>query len=402
MLKINNLNLEKIKITEIIPSEYNPRKITETEYNKLAESINEFGFVDPIIINLNNNHIIGGHQRYDVLLNTHISNHTQYEELNLIRLGDIGWIFPDTDLTIKNTDYEKALNLVLNKISGEWDTDKLEDIFNDLNLNDFNLDLTGFDNIDFEELDINIETLPLEPPEDHIEEDDYTVNDEIEVNVKHGDIYQLGQHRLMCGDSTIKNDIETLVDGNTINMIFTDPPYGMNAVSKSGVLSEKYKTDILNDDTNEVAIKSFKLARTLYPNITHIWWGANYYTETLPSSECWLVWDKNNGASDQTDCELAYTNIRSVVRQFTMASEKKNRVHPTQKPIQLYEAIFNKFKNKGTFTNILDLFGGGGSTLIYAEQTDRTCYMMELDPYYCQVIINRWEQVTGEKAVKIN
>lgn len=321
--------------------------------------------------------------------------------MNIIRLGDIGWIFPDTDLKIKNNDYEKALNIALNKISGEWDTSKLETLFNDLNLNDFNLDLTGFDNLDFQELDINIETLPLEP-DDTLEEDDYKPEEDLEVTVKQGDYYQLGQHRLLCGDSTLKEDIKKLVDGNTIDMIFTDPPYGMSAVSASGVLSEKYKTDIMNDDTNEVAIASFKLARKLYSDITHIWWGANYYSEALPSSECWLVWDKNNGSSDQTDCELAYSNIRSVVRKFTMASEKKNRVHPTQKPLKLYEAIFDKFQNKGTFNNILDLFGGGGSTLIYAEQTNRKCYMMELDPYYCQVIINRWEQLTGEKAVKIS
>lgn len=400
MLKITNLNLEKIKITEIIPSEYNPRQISETEYQKLADSINEFGFVDPIIINLKNNHIIGGHQRYDVLLNTYIQDNTKYNELNIIQLGDIGWIFPDTDLTIKNTDYEKALNLALNKISGEWDTDKLETIFNDLNLNDFDLDLTGFDNIDFEELDINIETLPLEP-EDTLEEDHYKPEDEIQVTVKKGDYYQLGRHRLLCGDSTKKEDILKLVDNNRIDMIFTDPPYGMNCVSRSAVLSEKYKTDILNDDTNEVAIKSFQLANELYPDIIHIWWGSNYFTEALPSAEGWLVWNKNNGASDQTDCELAYTNLRTVVRMFTMASEKKNRVHPTQKPLRLYEAIFNKFHNKGTFNTILDLFGGGGSTLIFAEQTGRTCYMMELDPYYCQIILDRYCDLTGEVPVKL-
>ena len=395
------MTFEKIKLTDIIPAPYNPRQINQTEYNKLTQSINEFGFVDPIIINLKNNHIIGGHQRYDVLLNNHIQNNTQYPELNLIRLGDIGWIFPDTDLKIKNNDYEKALNIALNKIQGEWDTSKLETLFNELNLNDFNLDLTGFDNLDFEELDINIETLPLEP-ENTLEEDDYNIEDKIEVTVKQGDYYQLGRHRLLCGDSTIKKDIKKLIDGNTIDMIFTDPPYGMNAVSKSGVLSEKYKTDILNDDSTDVAINSFKLARQLYPNIAHIWFGANYYCTSAMANECWIIWDKNNGASDQTDCELAYTNFRSAARMFTMASEKQGRVHPTQKPIRLYEAIFTKFQNKGTFNRILDLFGGGGSTLIYCEQTGRQCFMMELDPYYCQIIINRYEEYTGNKAVKIS
>ena len=394
------MDLETINILDIKPAEYNPRKISETEYEKLANSISEFGFVDPIIINLNNNHIIGGHQRYDVLLAQYMANQLD-EDLNLIRLGDIGWIFPETELTIEDEDYEKALNIALNQISGEWDLEKLEEIFKDLQLNDFNIELTGFNNLDLEELNIHLDT--LETPEiAEAEEDDYTLEEDIEVTVRQGDLYQLGNHRLLCGDSTKKEDIKRLVNGDTIDMIFTDPPYGMSCVSRSAVLSERYKTDILNDDTNEVAIKSFKLAHEMYRDIIHIWWGANYYTEALPSSECWLVWDKNNGASDQTDCELAYSNFRSVVRKFTMASEKKGRVHPTQKPIKLYEAIFKKFQNKGTYNNILDLFGGGGSTLIYCEQTGRRCFMMELDPYYAQIIINRWCEYTGNDVIKID
>ncbi|WP_406534649.1 DNA methyltransferase [Methanobrevibacter sp.] len=393
------MDLETIPITSIIPAEYNPRKISDTEYEKLANSINEFGFVDPIIINLNNNHIIGGHQRYTVLLDQYIQK-GENSELNLIRLGDIGWIFPETELTIHDEDYEKALNIALNQISGEWDLDKLEEIFTELTINGFDTELTGFNSLDLEDLDIHLETIET-PTETEITEDEYEPEEDLEVTVEHGDYYRLGNHYLLCGDSTKQKDIKRLVDGATIDMIFTDPPYGMSAVSKSGVLSERYKTDILNDDTNDVAIKSFQLAREMYPDITHIWWGANYFTEALPSAEGWLVWDKNNGASDQTDCELAYSNIRSVVRKFTTASEKKGRVHPTQKPIRLYEAIFNKFQNKGTFNRILDLFGGGGSTLIYCEQSGRQCYMMELDPYYCQIILNRYEEYTGNKAVKI-
>ncbi len=172
----------------------------------------------------------------------------------------------------------------------------------------------------------------------------------------------------------------------------------MNAVSKSVVLSQKYKTDILNDDNNEVAIKAFKLLKEKFDNAYHVWWGANYYTECLPSSECWVVWDKNNGASDQTDCELAWSNFRSVVRQFTMTSEKVNRVHPTQKPCNLFAQILEKFDKKNEFKTVLDLFGGSGSTLIACEQLNSKCYMMELDPHYCDVIINRWETLTGDKA----
>ena len=393
------MDLETIQITSITPAEYNPRRISDTEYNKLANSISEFGFVDPIIINLQNMHIIGGHQRYTVLLNQYIEN-GENEELNLIRLGDIGWIFPETNLTIQDEDYEKALNIALNQISGEWDLEKLEEIFKDLSLNGFDTELTGFNNLDLEDLDIHLETIET-PTETEITEDEYEPEENIEVTVQEGDLYQLGNHRLLCGDSTKQEDIERLVDGATIDMIFTDPPYGMSAVSKSGVLSEKYKTDIMNDDTNEVAIQSFKLAREMYPNIIHIWWGSNFFCTKNMQNSCWLIWDKNNGASDQADCELAYTNFTGAARMFTMASEKKGRVHPTQKPIRLYEAIFNKFQNKGTFNRVLDLFGGGGSTLIYCEQSGRQCYMMELDPYYCQIILNRYEEYTGNKAVKI-
>lgn len=130
----------------------------------------------------------------------------------------------------------------------------------------------------------------------------------------------------------------------------------MNAVTKSGVLSKTYKKDILNDDNNQVAINAFKLSINKFNNIKQIWWGANYYTECLPSSECWIVWDKNNGNSDQVDCELAWTNFRSVVRQFTLSSEKTSRVHPNQKPLKLIQDIFSKFDKDSNYKNVIDLF----------------------------------------------
>ena len=211
-----------------------------------------------------------------------------------------------------------------------------------------------------------------------------------------------GGHRLICGDSTDVTVIDRLMDGVKADMVFTDPPYGMNAVSKSGVLSEHYKTDIMNDDDNTVAIDAFNMAREYFKDAKQIWWGANYYTECLPSSECWIVWDKNNGASDQTDCELAWANMRSVVRQFTMASEKTNRVHPTQKPCKLFAEILHKFDKDNSVKNVVDLFGGSGSTLIACEQLNRKCYMCELDTHYCDVILQRWENLTGKKAELIN
>ena len=169
-------------------------------------------------------------------------------------------------------------------------------------------------------------------------------------------------------------------------------------VSKSGVLSKSYKTDIIGDDTPDVAKKTFLIVQDTYPKAKQIWWGANYYSSVLPDSECWLVWDKNNGQSDQTDCELAWANFRSVVRQFTQASEKTNRVHPTQKPVSLCEWIIKRFNVSAN--TIADFFGGSGSSLIAAEKNNIKGFIMEYDPIFCDVILQRWSDYTGKDPVR--
>ena len=355
------------KIDEVIPYEKNPRK-NDDAVDYVAKSIEEFGFKVPIIIDKDNVIVTG---------------HTRLKAAKKLGLKEVPTIMAD-DLTEEQI---KAFRLADNKVGeyAEWDFDLLEDELDDIlniDMEEFGFDIDGDD----EEQEVIEDEVP-EVPE--------------EPKSKLGEVYQLGNHWLMCGDSTSEEDVAKLMNGVKADMVFTDPPYGMNAVSKSGVLSEKYKTDIMNDDDNTVAIKSFNLCQDKFKNAKQVWWGANYYTECLPSAECWIVWDKNNGGSDQTDCELAWTNFRSVVRQFTMASEKTNRVHPTQKPLNLIAQIFKKFDKDNEYNNIVDLFGGSGSTLIACEQLNRKCYMMELDPHYVDVIIQRWENFTGEKAVKI-
>lgn len=149
------MEIEHIKITDLKPAEYNPRRISEEDYRKLKNSISTFGLVDPIIVNLKNMHIVGGHQRYDVLLDEHMLDNDFLAELPMIRLGDVGFVFTDTELSIRDDDHEKALNLALNKISGEWDNDKLSMVLEDLDSSGLDLELTGFEEYELMELKFN-------------------------------------------------------------------------------------------------------------------------------------------------------------------------------------------------------------------------------------------------------
>lgn len=367
------------KVDELIPYINNARTHNDEQVSQICASINEYGFTNPILIDENNS-IIAGHGRLLAAKKLKMKEVPCIVLCGLTEAQKKAYIIADNKL---------ALN-------AGWDDELLKIEFENLKELDFDLNLIGFSADEIDAILNNIED------DKEIVEDEFDEEPPEEPKSKVGDIYQLGNHRLMCGDSTKLEDVEKLMNGNKADMVFTDPPYGMNAVSKSGVLSEKYKTDIMNDDDNTVAINSFNLCKSYFKEAKQVWWGANYYTECLHSAECWIVWDKNNGGSDQTDCELAWTNFRSVVRQFTMASEKINRVHPTQKPLNLISQILKKFDKNNEYNNIVDLFGGSGSTLIACEQLNRKCYMMELDPKYIDVIIQRWENFTGEKAVLLN
>lgn len=362
------MKVEMRALDTIKPYEKNAKKHDQTQIDNVAESIRQYGFVQPVVVDKDGVIVIG---------------HCRALGAKKLGLKEVPCVCVD-DLTPEQVN---ALRIVDNKSNeSDWDFDLLDDELPELDLSAFDFDWGLTEN----------------STEEVIEDEAPEVDEDAEPITKLGDIWQLGRHRLMCGSSTDKRSILKLTENNPIYLIYTDPPYGMNAVSKSGVLSKNYKTDIIGDDDNSVAISTFKLASEMYRNTNQIWWGGNYYTECLPSSECWIVWDKNNGASDQTDCELAWANFRSVVRQFTMASEKKKRVHPTQKPVKLFAEIVKKFDKNNNFKTVLDLFGGSGSTLIACEQMNRTCFTMELDPKYCDVIIKRWEKFTGEKAVLLN
>jgi DNA modification methylase len=367
------------KISDLQPDTKNANKGTERGAALIESSLRTYGAGRSILIDKHGRIIAG--------------NKTA-ENFGSIGLEDVLVIQTDgtklvavqrMDLDLETDKAAKELAIADNRagqVSLEWDAEVLQEL---------DVDLAKFWTED------ELAALLMEPtviPELLTDEDDVPPVPAVPDTVL-GDLYVMGNHRLLCGDSTCITDVEKLLGGDRPEMVFTDPPYGMSAVSKSGVLSERYETDILNDDSTEVAGDAYRLCEAMgFPML--VFWGANYYANILPPSAAWIVWDKNNGGSDQMDCELAWTNLKGVTRQFTKASEKVNRVHPTQKPVALIEWCFDRYKPG----DVVDLFGGSGSTLIACEKTGRKAYLMELDPKYCDVIVKRWEEATGKKAVR--
>jgi len=366
------VKIQQVSVEKLIPFARNSRTHSDKQVAEIAASIKEFGWTNPILVD-GDKGIIAGHGRLLAARKLGMDTVPVIELAHLTETQKRAYVIADNKL---------ALN-------ADWDDQLLTIELNDLLADGFALELLGFDKDELAKL--------LEPEQiEGLTDEDAVPDVPEEPKTKLGDIYILGNHRLMCGDSTSIDAVEKLMIGVYPDLIHTDPPYGMNAVSKSSVLKANYGTDIMGDDNPDVAKDAFNLIYGLYPDAKQIWWGANYYCSVLPDSECWLVWDKNNGQSDQTDCELAWANFRSVVRQFTQASEKTNRVHPTQKPVSLMEWIIKRF-NLSSKT-IADFFGGSGSTLIAAEKNGLQAFIMEFDPKYCDVIVKRWQDFTGKVA----
>ena len=346
-----------------------------------------------------------------------------YAELDLLKLGDIGFVFEDKDLQIKSEDHEKALNLALNKISGEWDNEKLRVLLEDLELSPINIELTGFDEPELEELDVNTHDNA------EVVEDDYEEPEELETDIKHGDLFRLGNHYLCCGDSTIEEDVERLLTASgkrereSIDLTFTDPPY--NALKSWKAKEAKSKTRLNpnewfeNDNMSweEYTIFLDKFFKQILGHSVYICCDFRIYPIILEAlaktpydlKHC-IVWKKNIwglGKRYRFQHEFIvyackenapFEGDRSQSDVWEIDVDRTTK-HNTPKPVPLpAKAIKNSTRPS---QNVLDLFGGSGSTLIACEQTNRNCYMMELSPRYCQTIINRWEEFTGEKAEQI-
>jgi len=292
-------------------------------------------------------------------------------------------------------------------LNAGWDNEMLTIELKDLLADGFALDILGFDPKELSAL--------LEPEVvEGLTDEDAVPDVPDEPQTKLGDIYQLGNHRLMCGDSTMINDVEKLVDNAKIDLCYTDPPYGINEKgdrSKRGGLTQGNKLQDFKDDTIDYAVEAYQIVEGVLQIPRQVWWGANYYCHALPQSNNWFVWDKRveeKQKDTQSDCELAWVKSKwSSVRIFRHlwkglikgSEHGQKRVHPTQKPVALAEWSFDYFKE---VKSVLDLFGGSGSTLIACEKTNRTCYIMEFEPHYCDVIVKRWEDFTGKKAMLVN
>lgn len=418
------------RLEDLKEAEYNPRKKLrpeDPEYQKIARSIETFGYCDPIIINQDGT-IIGGHQRRQVLM-------------------DYGYEEADCVIVDLDKQEEKALNVALNKITGEWDEGKLKDLLVDLDLGSFDISLTGFDRNEVEDL-VDRLAIPETAEDDGFDPD--VAAEEIETPVsKRGDIWQLGRHRLMCGDSTSIEDVQALMDGSNADLVITDPPYNVNYKDGS----------IKNDNMDEGSFEDFlqnaflamlenmkpgAAAYIFHADIEGLAFRRAFRDAGFKLAEC-LIWEKNSfvlgrqdyqwrhepilygwkeGAAhyfindrtqdtvlleDDVDLEAMKKNeliayIEEMRRGYqdltTVLFERKptrNDVHPTMKPISLVGRLMKNSSKPGW--NVLDLFGGSGSTLIAAEQLQRNAFIMELDERFCDVIIRRWEEYTGEKAV---
>jgi DNA modification methylase len=376
------MQVKQVKVESLIPYARNSRTHSDAQVAQIAASIKEFGWTNPILVD-GTNGIIAGHGR---LL---AARKLGYTEVPVIELENM------------TESQKKAYVIADNQLAmnAGWDTSMLTLELGDLKEVGFSLDILGFDPKELDTL--------LEPEQvDGLTDEDAVPDIPEEPVTKLGDIYQLGNHRLMCGDSTSIDAVDKLMDGNAVDLIFTDPPYNVSFNGRSGK-HDVIKNDNLSESDFAIFIEEVcNTIKAINPKAYYIWCNWNFYgilQGKLDYKTC-IVWAKNvfgmgNGYRHQHEFCLFNGKIDDVIKNESDLWEVKkdhNYVHPTQKPVALSVRAFG---NHIKLLNVLDLFGGSGSTLIGAEQTGRKAFVMELDPKYCDVIVKRWEDFTGKKAV---
>jgi len=372
---------QQVKISKVKGNPNNPRIIKNDKFKKLVKSIQEFPEMlklRPIVVD-EDMMVLGGNMRLKA------SKDAGLKEV---------WIEVAEGLT----EEQKKEFIVKDNVGfGEWEWDMLANEWDSVQLAEWGLDV-------------------WENEDDKIAEAGLIEDDEIpevkESKVKRGDIWQLGEHRLMCGDSTSSDDVAKLMNGEKADTVFTDPPYGISVVKNEkvgadfGIAKKGKYSEVIADDTTKTAQEFYNTCISLGMD-KFIIWGGNYFTDFLPFSDGWLVWNKRANTDIRNtfaDGEMAWCSFHTPIRIYDQLwngmireGESGKRVHPTQKPLRTLTEII-KDHIKGDI--IYDGFLGSGSTLIAAQQCDKKCYGIELDEKYCDVIIERWEQFTGQKAIK--
>ncbi len=373
-----------MKITKIKSNPQNPRIIKDEKFKKLVQSIKDFPEMiekRPMVCVTDVDgkiYPLGGNMRLKAL-----------QELDYKEIPD-NWVLMADDWT-----EEKRKEFVIkdNIGYGEWDWDDIANNWDEIQLTEWGLDIPDFKPVQLEAA-----------------EDDFDIPDEIKTDIVIGDLFEIGEHRLLCGDSTDSDSVAKLMNGEKADMVFTDPPYGISHSGKGikGNAKENDFGEILGDNDVTVAVDAFNLCQSLFSDATMIFWGANYYSSCLPNGFGWLVWDKQREGDTFSGAELAFVNKGVKVDVFRhqwhgmiKGSEMgEKRVHPTQKPIALADWCINEYAKESK--TILDLFLGSGSTMVAAHQLKRKCYGMELDPKYCQVIVDRMLQLDPTLEIKRN
>lgn len=396
--------IKRVATVDLIPYANNSRVHSDEQVNQIAASIKEFGFLNPIIVD-GENGIIAGHGRVMAA--------------NKLGIKDL----PCVDASHLSEAQKKAYVIADNKIAlnSDWDNELLRVEFEALKELDFDLTLTGFS---LDELnDFEIEELGAEFDEDA---DGEITEPPVDPITKEGDVWVLGKHRLMCGDSTSIDAVEKLMNGDRSNMVFTDPPYLMDftgAINADGTKSHSgihgaIKNDKMSREDGDQFISDIVRNIAIVNNgafyICFYRLGMDYVFRALDANKlkcrAVIVWFKKGGTLSNSDYKSNYEPIfygwvkehkfyggKAEWDFWDINKTKKNDLHPTMKPVELCErAIKNSSEINGI---VLDLFGGSGSTLIACEKTNRKAYLMELDPKYCDVIIKRWQTLTGKDAI---
>jgi DNA modification methylase len=401
--------IELLLVSSLIPYARNSRTHSEEQVIQIAASIREFGFTNPVLIDSNGT-IIAGHGRVMAAKKVGLA------EVPCLRLQHLS---PSQIRAYVIADNKLALN-------AGWDDEMLKAELLTLQEEGFNTDLTGFSDDELNAL-LNSEIIEGQTDPDEVPEPP------VDPITKLGDIWILGNHRLMCGDSTSVDAVQKMMDGSKADMVFTDPPYGMfldtDFTSMDG-LSPRGKSflgtkggkkyDKVAGDNNDFTPELINTIFASHPDCHEVFlWGADYYSELIPdrNNGSWIVWDKrtNDGSSELqassadrlfgSNFELCWSKakhkrelarIRNGIFGVKNEAGNSKTVHPTQKPVQLAEWFFEKWGNPND--NVVDHFGGSGSTLIACEKTGRKARLMELVPKYCDVIVKRWEDFTGKKA----